>query len=232
MPTYSAVSEGMVSEDLFLYPLKNVTLKKGETAWVPLFSAEMPYKHIYIWKIKDNLDSEDRSQYNNSQNQQEKNPEEVWHSCRLTNTLKMPLTTASAEFTKDGQFVGQDMCFYTAPSAQTTIRINRAMSLLPEQAEFEVERKRNAGNFYGSSFDLVKVQGDVRIRNRLDKAVRIEVSKELSGEVLESKPTAKDVQTAKGLKKVNPKHTLTWELDLDAGAEKSLTYQYNVYVRN
>jgi hypothetical protein len=38
--------------------------------------------------------------------------------------------------------------------------------------------------------------------------------------------------TAKGLKQVNPKHVLTWELDLKAGEEQKLSYVYKVYVRN
>ena len=70
------------------------------------------------------------------------------------------------------------------------------------------------------------------MRSRIDKPVRVEVSKELSGQVLEMLPAAKDVQTAKGLKQVNPKHILTWEIELKSGAEMKLSYQYQVYIRD
>ena len=157
--------------------------------------------------------------------------EEVWHVCRLVNDAKMPLTTAVAEFVKDGQFVGQDTCFYTAVGAEASIRINRAMNVHAEEAEVEVERKRNAANFYGYGYDLVKLNGELRIRNRIEKAIDLEICKELSGEALAKSHDAKDVQTARGLKQVNPKHTLTWLTSIKAGEEVKITYSYQLYVR-
>jgi hypothetical protein len=231
IPGYSTVAEGLVSEDLFLYPVDDFTLKRGETAWIPLFTAEMPYKHIYTWKIGDFLDKEDRYRAE-AERADGKIAEEVWHSCRLVNNLKMPLTTAAAEFVKDGAFTGQDVCYYTAPGAETTIRINRAMNVLAEEAEVEVERRRNAATFYGYQYDLVKVRGELKLRSRIDKPVNVEVTKELSGEILETLPDAKDVQTAKGLKQVNPKHVLTWEIELKSGDEQKLSYLYQVYIRD
>jgi hypothetical protein len=144
----------------------------------------------------------------------------------------MPLTTAAAEFIKEGQFTGQDVCYYTAPGAETTIRINRAMNVLAEQAELEIERKRNAAQFYSWNYDLVKVKGELKVRSRLDKTATLEIVKELSGEVLEKTPAAKDVQTAKGLRQVNPKHVLTWQIELKPGEPMSLSYIYQVYIRN
>lgn len=228
---YSTAAQGAVSEDLFLYPVKRFSLRRGETAYVPLFSANMPYRHTYTWKIEDSLDAEDR--YRREEERTDgKTAEEVWHSCRLRNTLKMPLTTAAAQFVSHGQFNGQDMCYYTPPAGETTIRINRAMNILAEQAEYEVERKRNAASFYGYSYDLVRVRGELKIRSRLEKTVSLEITKEFSGELLESTSGAKDVMTAKGLKKVNPKHVLSWGFDIKAEEEQKLFYVYQVYIRS
>ena len=232
IPSYSSARAGTVAEDLFLYPVERFTLKRGETAYIPLFTAEAPYEHIYVWKIQDFLDPEGRYRPQ-SERERAGQPlaEEVWHCCRLSNNMKMPWTTALAEFVKDGQFTGQDICYYTAPGAETTVRINRAMNVLAAQAEFEVERKRNAGSFYGSTYDLVKVKGELKLRSRLDVAVNVEVTKDLSGEVRESAPEAKDIPTAKGLRQVNPRHTLTWRIEVKPGEERTLTYTYEVYVR-
>ena len=60
----------------------------------------------------------------------------------------------------------------------------------------------------------------------------MEISKQLSGEVLESIPKSEDIKTAKGLKQVNEKHLLKWEIELDAKSEKTISYQYQVYIRN
>ena len=230
VPGYSTASEGLVAEDLFFYPVNNFTLKKDETAWIPLFTAEMPYKHIYTWKIGDFVDKNE--QYNMQIGSQDgKNAEEVWHSCRIVNTLDMPLTTAATEFVTDNEFTGQDVCYYTPPKGEATIRINKALNVLAEQTEIEVERTRDASVFHGYRYDLVKVRGELKLSNKLDKTIKVEISKELSGEVLESLPKCKDVKTAKGLRQVNEKHILTWDIELSAGGEKKISYQYQVYIR-
>jgi hypothetical protein len=49
--------------------------------------------------------------------------------------------------------------------------------------------------------------------------------------VLEKSGKPTDVQTARGLKQVNPKHQLTWTVNLPAGEEEKITYTYQLYVR-
>jgi len=227
--SYAGVAEGQAVEDLFLYPVPGFSLKRGETAWVPLFTADMPYRHIYTWQIDDYLDRDDH--YRDA-SERSGESEEIWHCCRLVNSLKMPLTTAAAEFVTGGAFTGQDICRYTAPGAETTIRINRAMNIVAEQAEVEVARTRDAATFHGNSYDRVKVRGELKLRSRLDRAVRLEIIKELSGDVIEASLQAKDVVTAKGLKQVNPKHVLTWEPDLPSGGELKIVYIYEVFIRD
>ena len=80
-------------------------------------------------------------------------------------------------------------------------------------------------------YDLVKLTGEMKIRNRTEKTIELEISKELSGEVLEKSHDAKDVQTARGLKQVNPKHSLIWNTTVNQGQELKITYAYQLYVR-
>ena len=77
----------------------------------------------------------------------------------------------------------------------------------------------------------MKVKGELKLVNRLGKKVSVEVTKNLSGDVLESSPQAKDVTTARGLRRVNTGHRLTWNIGLEPGEEKTLTYVYEVFVR-
>jgi hypothetical protein len=230
VPGYSTATEGLAAEDLFFYPVKDFTLKKNETAWIPLFTAEMPYRHIYAWKIADFLDENEHYRVDPDGGAGKKT-EEVWHSCRLSNNLAMPLTTASAEFVTNGEFTGQDVCYYTAPMSETTIRINRALNILAEQAESEIERKRDASVIHGYHYDLVKIRGELTLRSRIDRKVSVEITKELSGDVLETVPHAGDVKTARGLRQVNTKHILTWGITLNPGDEGSVSYQYQVLFR-
>jgi hypothetical protein len=226
---YSTAPKGTTAEDLFLYPVKSITLAKGETAYVPLFTAELDYHHIYTWRIGDVLDEHER--YDRRREQEQQKGEEVWHSCRLKNSMDMPWTTAAAEFVKDGRFIGQDVCYYTASGTETTVRITRAMNVVAEQSEVEVKRERNAKNFYGYRYDLVTLKGTLKVLNKTGKRIKLEIKKDLSGEVLETSHDARDVKVAKGLKRVNPRHTLTWEVDMAPGTEEKLSYTYTVYIR-
>ena len=161
---YSTARKGTTAEDLFFYPIDSINLAKGETAYVPLFTAELDYHHIYTWKIADVLDEQER--YNRNRNDQRPSVEEIWHSCRIKNSMDMPWTTAAAEFVKDGQFIGQDVCHYTAPGTETTVRITRAMNLVAEQNEFEISRERNNKQFHGYRYDLVTLEGELRCSTR------------------------------------------------------------------
>ena len=143
----------------------------------------------------------------------------------------MPWTTAQAEFVESGNFTGQDICYYTAPGAQTVVRLNKALNISAEQAEVEIERKRDAFQLYGSHFDLVKVKGELKLRSRIDKPVNMEITKILSGDVLEMSPEAKDTITTKGIKAVNQQHALVWNIELKPCEEQIIAYVYEVYIR-
>jgi hypothetical protein len=225
---YVARPEGQTMEELFLYEKKNISLKKGERGYYPLYDIEVPYEHIYEWKIGDVLDEQERYQ----RDDRAPKTEEVWHSLRLTNTGKIPWTTAPAITTQNGQILGQDTLYYTSPGAKTNLRITQAVDIKAEQAEFEVNRKRNAANFYGSSYDLVDVKGVLDATNYKNREVTLTITKMLSGEVTSVSPDAKIEKIAKGLKKVNPRCKLTWEIPIKAGEKIQIEYQYQVYVRN
>ncbi len=230
-PAYSAEQPGQAAEDLFFYPAGKMTLNSGSTAMLPLFTVKAPYEHVYTWEIEDSLDEQERYRQDRRSDEPEEAPV-VWHVCRIRNTTQMPWTTAPAQFITGGRIVGQDTCYYTPAGNKTDVRINRALNMVADQAEYELERERNAARFYGRSYDLVTVRGELKLSNRVGKNVHAEVIKHLSGEVVAFTPDAKDVPTAKGLKRVNSRHDLIWTLDLEPGEKADLSYTYKVYVRN
>ena len=229
MPAYAAAAAGAAVEDLFFYPVEKVTLHKGEVGYFPLFSTSVPYRQIYTWEIPDYVNEQD--QYGNQQREQRSTQEEVWHSLRLTNTMKLPWTTAPAQTVKTEQLLGQDMMEYTPSSAQTTLKITRAMAVHAEQTEREIQRERSAVHLYGWDFDRITIEGKLRVSNRKAESVEMEISKTLSGEVKETAPQAQAERLARGLARMNPVNLVTWSVALAPGERKEITYTYQALIR-
>ncbi len=231
MPAYGAAEAGKVAEDLFLYPVEKVELKKGEVGYFPLFSESVPYKHIYQWKIPDYINEQERYYYDQRRDEKHEPEEEVWHCLRLENTTKVPWTTAPAETVKEGLILGQDTLNYTAVHGKTTLRITQAVNVKAEQLELETDRARDAAQLYGHHYDLVTIEGNLSVANFQNKAITLEITKTLSGEVKSSQPEAMVKTLARGLRRMNAVRNLTWTIDLKPGEQKQLSYIYEVYVR-
>ncbi|UCC68194.1 MAG: DUF4139 domain-containing protein [Armatimonadota bacterium] len=229
VPAYGAAAAGQVAEDLFLYPLEDVTLAKNETGYYPLFTETVPYTEFYHWEIPDYVTEEDR--YGQRRREERDKLEEVWHSLRLTNTTELPWTTAPAQLMKDGGIIGQDTLNYTPPKAKATVKITQAVSVKAEQAEVEIERERDAVRLYGYHYDRVTIKGTLSVTNFKDEKISLEITKTLSGEVESTIPQAKDIALARGLARMNPTHLLTWTLDLKAGEHREITYTYQALIR-
>lgn len=230
MPAYGAAEMGMTAEDLFLYPLENVWLTKGAVGYFPLFTESVPYTHIYRWEIPDYVNPEGGNYYDQSRRQGPPQ-QEVWHCIRLTNLMNMPWTTAPAEIVKNGIILGQDTLNYTPVKEKGTVKITRAINVKAEQIELEIDRKRDAAQWYGYHYDLVTVQGKLSVENLQVKPITLEITKSLSGEVKAIQPEAKLEKLAKALRAVNANIRLTWTIELAAGEKKDITYNYEVYVR-
>ncbi|HKB14790.1 MAG TPA: hypothetical protein VKF62_01940, partial [Planctomycetota bacterium] len=217
---------GETAEDLFLYEQKDVTLKRGERALFSLFSARVPFEHLYEWSIPDTIGE---NPYENRP--QAPREEEIWHSVRLTNDTSLPWTTAPAMTLKGGNLLGQDTLSYAAVGAKTTVRITRAVDVQGEQDEYETARERGSARFYGNAYDRVTVKGEICATNRKREGVRLEITKHLQGEVTKNPGEAKVVQVAKGLRQVNPNARLTWTIPLEPGQRATIDYEYTLYVR-
>lgn len=230
-PAYAGIPmEGQMREELFFYAQKGVSLARGERGYYPLFTIEVPYEHAYEWKIGDLMEEQER--YRNRGQSEPERTEPVWHTIKITNTGSIPWTTAPATTMQGGQILGQDLVHYTSAGSLTTVRITQAVDIKAEQAEYEVERKRNAANFYGSSFDLVEVRGKLEIANSKGKDITLSITKDLSGEVIRSTPEARVEQLATAGRKVNPHSVLHWELPVGARSQGRVEYSYRAYIRD
>lgn len=220
------VGEG--AEDLYFYPVPDVTLAKGERGYYPLIFAEIPACHIYTWDIADYVDNNDRYQ-----NQHEEVQQVVWHSLELTNATEQPWTTAPGMTVKDGRVLGQDTLNFTPPKGSSRLKITQAVSIDAQQSEVEVERQRDAETFRGNRYDKVTVEGTLKVTNYKNEAVTIRIGKLVSGEVDSAEGAPDVVKIASGLQRMNPRSKLTWETAVKPGKDNAvtITYRYSFFTR-
>lgn len=217
---------GQQTEDLFFYEKKNVTLNKGDRAHYSVFSADVDYKHVYEWQVSPSALSSD---YYQSSTATEK-PEEVWHSLKLTNSTNYPWTSGAAMTVSEMKPLGQDVLKYTPRGGTINLRITLAPDIKVSKEENEKERKREAMRFYGYMYDLVTVEGKLRLKNFKKQQVSMDISKTVTGEVVQN-GGGKVEKLAAALKAINPTSFIQWEFPLKAGEEKTITYTYTIYVR-
>lgn len=223
-PVYNEQIKVEGTEDLFFYPIKDVTINKGDTAYIPLFTLETTYKHIYTLSVPNYLDD-----YGRISNRGDLN---VFHSIKIKNNGDLPWTTAPAQFISGSSFTGQSICSYTPAGTENTIKINNAINVSVDDNETETKRVRDADKFNGYTYDLVTLKGEIHITNSQNKSIQMEVTKTITGTTNSVGSDAEVKFLGRGIKKINPTSLLTWQLELKPLEKKVLIYSYNVYIRD
>jgi hypothetical protein len=227
--TYSATTPmpGESNEDLYFYRQSGVTLKKGDRARFTVFTGKVPCEHVYRWEVPDSMsiDEHGRSRGDRPAPQDES---PVCHSLRLENTTEHPWTTAPA-FTVNGSMpVAQDVLKYTPPGGRNTLKLTVATDVRADQTQ--VEESRRPVEIYGRPYDEITVQGRLTLKSWKRESIRMVVTKEVVGEVLQSGQGGEVTRVVKRLSAVNPTCEINWDFELKPGEDRELTYTYRTLV--
>lgn len=231
---YSSTSEtpGAQEEDLFLYKMQDVSLKKGERAYYTVFSAEVPFKHVYKWTVNDTSGVRTDGYVDSNRNSGTPPAEDqVWHMLTLTNTSKYPWTTAPGMAMSQGQPLAQDTLAYTPKGGENDLKLTVATDIRGKKSELETERQNDAININGHSFTKVTSEGKLTLKSFKSKAVTVHVKKTIIGEVTSTTLGGKTEKMGVAIRAVNPTSVVKWDVALKPGEEKVLDYSYYTYVR-
>lgn len=219
--------EGFAAGDLFFYEAPSLSLAVGERAVIPLFEATTDYAHVYTLVAEDSQAMFERLPPN-----QEAPPLDVWHELEFTNTTGQPFTTAAAITVAKNQVLGQDMLNYTSPGAKARLKVTKAMDIRADQNEVEVAREQGALRPRdGSVWDLVTVNGVIRVTNRKREDVELRATKFVVGTVDQANLGGEIEKEVRGLRAVNATSTVDWRRNMKPGEEIELSYTYRTYVR-
>jgi len=220
-------------EDLFLYSRSDVTLAKGERASYNVFSGNIGYEHLYNWEVEDQprVDAYGNVINPSQYPQDAARADSVWHSIRLTNSTKFPWTSAPALVVSGDKPVSQNTLTYTQKGAASTLRVTVATDIRASHEEREVARQPDINHRRNYNYDLVTVEGKLKVKNYKTKPVHLAIGKTLRGKTETQSDLGKTVQLGEGIESDNPKSRLTWDITLAPGQEKVVTYRYRIWVR-
>lgn len=247
-----SISGSKKNEDLYVFTLENVTLKKGERMVVPVTEFKVSYRDVYKLKVPFAPPWEIRRHYNSNRQMELAKlltDKKAKHVLRVKNTSDYPLTTAPATIFKDGQILAQAMTRYTAVGGTSDVELTVAVDIKVKKKDVEVKRTPNAEKWHNYTFDRIDMEGSVKITNFLDKTIDMEVVRMTMGKIdsagndgeIEQKDIYDLDDFQAGSLPVwwhwyswpwwwyhhNPMGTVEWKFSLEPGKEIKLDYKWH-----
>lgn len=224
------------ADQLFLYQAKDIDLKKGERASLRLFSLTVPASEVFEWTLTDSSDTQNRyMEYGRSTTTVplvQDLSSKIWYGLRLKNQTGMPWTTAPAISFREWKPMGQDMLTFTPVNGENILRVTPATEIIGTNTLEEKSRERVQLPYANSTynFDLITVEGTIKVRNIKKEPVEVIITRDLIGEALTASDDGKISRQGFNLQAINPNSVVKWNLNVPNG-EKEVRYTFKIYVR-
>jgi hypothetical protein len=183
-PAGPEVGNGEKSEDLFVFAVRNVSLKKGDRMVIPVAEYTVKYRDVYVLDVPLGPPQEVRGNLNTEQQAQIArllSAPKVMHRIRLENSTQHPFTTAPALLLSGERVLSQGMMTYTPVGGQSDIDLTTAVDIAVKKTEAETGRRPNAIALQGDQYARVDLEGTLRLTNHGKEAVTVEVTRSVLG---------------------------------------------------
>jgi hypothetical protein len=180
------VADSGKNEDLYIFTLEHVTLKKGQRMVVSVAEYELKYQDVFVLDLPFGPPPEVRHNLNNQQQTQLARlyySPKVIHKIRLDNDAKYPLTTAPALILRQGRIIAQGMTTYTAIGASSDVELTAAVDISVEKLDKETERIPDAIKWDGYSYARSNLTGTITLTNRRSDTVSLEIRRSILGQI-------------------------------------------------
>jgi hypothetical protein len=180
----SEVGEAGKSEDLFVFTVPHVSLKRGERMVLTVAEFSLPYKDVFTLELPFGPPPEVRANLNDEQQRELArlfSTPKVMHKLRLTNNSKYPLTTAPALITRSGRVLAQGLMTYTSTGANVDLPITTAVDFQVKKSDVETKRTPDAVHENGSSYTRIDLAGKITVASHHAQKVDLEVTRFILG---------------------------------------------------
>ena len=172
------------NEDLFVFTLDHISLKKGQRMVVPIAEYTLPYTDIYTVNMSFAPPLEMRRNFNTNQHLELAklfHAPKAMHKIRLKNDAQYPLTTAPATIFKDGQILAQGMMTYTSIGGTGDLEITTAVNIKVKNADKQTAATPNAVKWNGDSYTKINMLGVIELENYSDESVTLHIKRSILG---------------------------------------------------
>jgi len=174
------------NEDLYIFTLEHVTLKKGQRMVVPVAEYKLAYRDVYVLDLPFGPPPEVRHNLNSQQQTklaQLYHSPKVMHKIRLANNAKCPLTTAPALILRQGRIIAQGMMTYTAVGASSDLELTAAVDISVEKLDKETDRIPDAAKWDNYTYARSNLTGTIHLTNHRSDTVNLEIRRSILGHV-------------------------------------------------
>jgi hypothetical protein len=201
--------DGAAATDYTVYTKNNLTLRRGEKAILTLFVKKIKYTHIYRWSP----------------------PAAMEHSLVLLNQTGSAWTTGPCLALNEDQPLSEDLLKYTPKGGRGELPVTAAINVAHDKSEREVDRKLTAYSPQKDvNFDLVTLEGKLKLRNYEKQPVEIVISNPVVGKPLNADSDGTLAVDSSKLRLLEREGSVHWKIRLEPGKEQTLTYRYERYV--
>jgi hypothetical protein len=179
------VSGSDKNEDLYVFTVRHITLKRGERMVVPVTEFTLKYRDIYTLELPFGPPPEMRGNLNSDQQIEMARllaAPKVMHKLRLENRSAFPLTTAPTLILNGDRVVAQAMMTYTSVGGTVDLPLTTAVDVKAKKTEHETSRTPNAVQWRGSQYGRTDLEGSVTLTNYRALPVEVEVTRYVLGQ--------------------------------------------------
>lgn len=178
------IAETGKTEDLFVFRVQHITLRKGERMVLPVAQFTLPYHDVFTLELPFAPPPEMQANVNMEQERELARlmaAPKVMHKIRLLNSSKFPLTTAPALILQNGRVLAQGMTTYTAIGGNADINVTTAVDVPVKTSDLEAKRSPNALDHNGTSYFRVDFAGKITLMNHRARGTELEVTRYVLG---------------------------------------------------
>jgi len=174
------------SEDLFVFSIEHLSLRKGERLVLPVAEYELAYEDVYALDIPFSPPLEILRNLGHNQRRDLMRMHvgpKVKHKIRLENKSKHPFTTAPAMIMKDGRILAQGMMTYTPVGGDVDIELTTAVDISVKKVDNETKRTPNAVRWNNDHYARIDLEGTITLTNYKRAPVTVEITRHVLGNV-------------------------------------------------